>query len=151
MIKKYFLLVAFISVAVVSEAKLPDLTPAQDTKIIDELLKNHAKYHQLTPMLVKRTLLLYLEELDPNKTYFIEPDIDQWLNPSDEMLNQIVKEINQSDYNVFMDIHKVLLKAIERRKILEKRSIITTCPRTSKPKNLKIQSGSTTKLNFLTV
>ena len=94
MFRKFFLILAFIFAVSALDAKLPDLTPKDVTTTENEIMKQHALYHKLSPMLVKRSLLNYLEELDPNKTYFIEPEIHQWLEPSDALVNQILQDYN---------------------------------------------------------
>lgn len=137
MIRKFCLLVACTCFAFIVEAKLPDLTLSLDTKILDEILTKHAKYHQLNTLLVKRALLLYMEELDPNKTYFIKSDIDKWLNPSDELLNQILQEADKSNFQAFMEIHSVLLKAIERHNSLEKKIDYDNLPKNVKADEFK--------------
>ena len=136
MIRK-LILIAFICLASIAEATLPDLTPAVDNKILDQILHSHAKYHQLNTMLVKRALLLYMEELDSNKTYFIKSDIEKWLNPSDELLNQILSEVNQSNFQAFIEIHSVLVKAIERHNILEKKIDYNNLPKDVKANEFK--------------
>lgn len=100
-------------------AKLPELTPNDVKEKASEIMKAHAMYHALTPELIKRTLNSYLEELDPVKTYFIEPDIHQWLNPTDEQLNTILNEYNKDDFTTFYKIQEAFEKAIVRHQLLE--------------------------------
>lgn len=102
------------------EAKLPDLTPEDVTREASDIMKAHASYKKLTPILAERTLNNYLDNLDPNKTYFIEPDIDQWVHPSDVLLQEVVNDFEKSNFKIFEDIQAVLIKAIERRRKLEK-------------------------------
>lgn len=82
-------------------------------------MKFHATYKDLNPILIKRILTTYLEELDPNKTYFIESDIQQWTDPSDALVNKVLYDMNHGDYTVFIDMQNALTKAIARRVLLE--------------------------------
>ena len=54
-----------------------------------------------------------------HKTYFIEGDIDQWVNPSDQLLNQIIEDYEEGRFTAFEEIHGTFLKAINRRHQLE--------------------------------
>src|SRR5919205_1881344 len=101
------------------EAKLPNITPQDASSKVKEIMKAHASYKKLTPALVQRILSNYLEELDPNKTYFIEPDIEPWTQPSEALLEQIIQDYEDSNFNVFEKIHEALMRAIERRHRLE--------------------------------
>ncbi len=119
MYKYLCILLSFISLTCLCEAKLPDITP-QDAKIkVKEIMKAHASHKKLTPVLVQRILNNYLEELDPNKTYLIEPDIETWIRPSEVLLQQIIQDYDDSNFKIFEDIHETLVKAIDRRRHLE--------------------------------
>jgi carboxyl-terminal processing protease len=101
------------------EAKVPDLTPQEVTSQAKEIMKAHASQKQLTPPLMRRILNNYLENLDPNKTYFIESDIHAWTHPSDTLLQNVIDAYNNNDFSTFEDIQTVLTQAILRRRQLE--------------------------------
>jgi carboxyl-terminal processing protease len=123
--------------ACVCEAKLPDLTSEDVLAKTKEIMKAHASQKKLTPLLVQRILNNYLDNLDPNRTYFIESDIDTWVHPSDELLNQLVDNYNQGNFKTFEDIQDVLVKAIERRHVLEKTIDYNHLPTQVKPEEFK--------------
>lgn len=79
----------------------------------------HASHKTFSPLIVKRTLQNYLEELDPTKTYFIESDIETWLEPSDALIKQFISDFSKNNFQAFEDIQDVMVKAIARRHILE--------------------------------
>jgi carboxyl-terminal processing protease len=102
------------------EAKPPELS-ARDTRVkIEEILKAHVCHQNLTEEIVARAIQNYLEELDPGKTYFLESDIDKWVNPSKELLSQTLDGYRKEDFTLFEKIHEKMLSAIERRTKLEK-------------------------------
>ncbi len=101
------------------DAKLPDLTPSIVQTKLNEIMKAHASHKTISPVLVKRALNNYFEELDPNKIYFIESEISQWTEPSDLVVNKILQDYKHSRYDTFFDIHEVMVKAIKRRHKLE--------------------------------
>ncbi len=102
-----------------ASAKLPELTPDDVNQKASEIMKSHAMYHVLTPEIMKRVLNNYLEELDPIKTYFVEPDIDAWLNPTEPQLEKILEQYNQKNFETFYAIQDQFEKAILRRRVLE--------------------------------
>lgn len=114
-----FLWLLFSLLVVFGEAKLPEITPQDVTFKAKEVMKSHASHKKLTPMLAERMLTNYLDTLDPNKTYLIEPDIEIWVHPSDEMLNQVIKDFYNHNFQIFENIQSKLVEAIARRRVLE--------------------------------
>ncbi len=100
--------------------KLPEIEPKDVRGKANEIMKAHASYKEFSPFLAKRALVNYLENLDPNKTYFILSDIEEWVNPSDSLLKQIVDDYNQDRFTVFENMHAAFITAIERRRLIEK-------------------------------
>jgi len=111
-----------------ANAKPPQLNP-HDTKVkIDEILKAHVSFQKLSTDLVERALQNYIEELDPQKTYFVESDLTQWLTPSSEVLDKALEGYRKEDFSTFAQIHEAMLQAVERRYRLEKQFENTPLP-----------------------
>ncbi|MFI0434377.1 MAG: S41 family peptidase [Parachlamydiaceae bacterium] len=121
--RKYFLLFLLLSLSLsfTSEGKQPDITPQDVTLKVKEIMKAHASHKKLTPVLAQRILNNALENLDINKTYFIESDIEEWIHPSDALLEQMINDYNHNKFTTFEKIHQVFIKAIERRRLIEQK------------------------------
>jgi carboxyl-terminal processing protease len=115
-----FLTLAFLTLFLgIAEAKPPQLTP-QDTKAkINEILKAHVSHQQLNDEIVARAIKNYIDELDPTKIYFLESEITQWLNPTQDTLNQTLAEYKEGSFSLFNKIHETMIASIERRSKLE--------------------------------
>lgn len=120
-----------------TEAKLPDIQPQDVTAKAKEIMKAHASYKKLSPTLVQRILNNYLEQLDPNKTYFIESDLGEWINPSEESLNKILSDYEESRFEAFEKMHAAFLKAVERRHLIEQKIDYSDLPSHIKPDEFK--------------
>ncbi len=118
MLRKIFLIILFFTFTCFASA--PNLTPKDVNNKINEILKAHVCYKSLSTQLIERILRNFIEELDPSKMYFIEPDIATWLYPSEELKEKILRSILASDYSYFESIHSAMLSSIERRNKLEK-------------------------------
>lgn len=117
--KYFFILACFFTF--LCEAKLPDISQQDVTLKAKEIMKAHASHKKLTPVLVQRILNNYLETLDPTKTYFIESDIEEWTNPSDDLIQQIIHDYNRNNFQTFEKIHEAFIRAIERRHLIEQK------------------------------
>ncbi len=135
--QRFLFFLVILCLPVFSQAKLPELTPQIVTEKMDEIMKAHATYKSLNPMLIQRTLQNYLEELDPTKSYFIESDIHQWLQPTDALLHQILFDYNRDNFRVFEQIHQAMIKAMLRRNELEKRIDLAELPKKVNPEEFK--------------
>lgn len=103
------------------EAKLPDINSAKVVQKMQEIMKAHATHKELTPELMKRAFANYLDILDPNKTYFVKSDIEQWAEPKDSLLKQSLIEFNQGNFKQFFLIHDKMIEAIGKRHELDKK------------------------------
>ena len=130
----FLLLSAF---ATLLEAKLPILDGQKTTKKIDEILAGHANQKKITPELMKRIYVNFIEELDPNKSYFIRSDIERWLNPTDEQLQQSIQEYKEGNFSTFFEIRDEMVQAIEKRKKFEKKLDYEQLPKKVNPKEFK--------------
>lgn len=143
--KLFFLLWVFVFPWTLNAAKAPQLTPAIVTSKMQEIMKSHATYKEWTPELIKRTLQNYLEQLDPNKTYFLESDIKQWLEPSDKVVEQILEEYKKGDFSTFYAIHDAMVKAIQRRREWQKQIPMEELPKHVNVKEFKDLKWAKTK------
>lgn len=109
-------------------ARLPDITNQDVTTQMSAILKSHAEHKTLNKDLIKRALNNYLEELDPSKTYFTFDDIKEWAEPSDALLNQILKDYSSKKFDVFFEIDQKLASVIPRRHDLEEKIGATPLP-----------------------
>jgi carboxyl-terminal processing protease len=117
-IRKSLFTVIFLWV-LVCEAKPPQLSPRDVKTKVEEILKAHVCHKSLTPEIMQRTLHNFLEELDPTKTYFIEPEIADWIHPTDSLLQRGLLGYKNNDFSLFQEIHSTFLLAVERRNMIE--------------------------------
>lgn len=147
---KYCLLLSFCFNLVILEARLPSLTPKIVTDKTEEILKAHASYKKLDEELIKRILQNYLEEIDPYKTYFIESDIEQWLNPTQDLIKQVLTDYQNSKFPEFKKINEAMVKAIYRRRNLEKQIDVKNLPKHVSSKEFKDLKWAKTEQGLVT-
>jgi carboxyl-terminal processing protease len=132
-----FLWVFFTFLVFCAEAKLPEIAPQDVTFKAKELMRSHATHKKLTNELAQRIITNYLEILDPNKTYFIQSDIVEWVEPSDELLTRVVEDYYHHQFRTFENIRNVLVKAVIRRQSIEKKIDYANLPTNVKSREFK--------------
>lgn len=114
----------FLSIVIFSsfflEARPPEIDAQGVKRKLEEIMQAHASTKSLDAATAKRVLINYLEILDPSKSYFIKPDIKQWIDPNNYLIDQILKDYQNANYQTFVTIHEQMAEAILRRRNLER-------------------------------
>jgi carboxyl-terminal processing protease len=120
-LRAIFLLIAQATVPFSLEAKPAEIDQQDVSAKMQEIMKAHVTYKKMSPQLAKRALDNYIEALDPSKIYFLENEIEDWLEPSDALLQSIVKDFENGKFPEFEKIYKSLKNAIARRSKMEEK------------------------------
>lgn len=115
----------------------------------EEIMGEHPVHKNLTHTIAKRMLENYLDHLDPNKSYFVEEEIINWSNPSDETLNLVITDFNQADFKEFAKIQSIFQKAIERKRILNEKIDLDHLPTNVKAAEFKNSNWTKTEEELL--
>lgn len=118
-LKSFIFSILFLFFTAIATAKPPELTPHLTKKKSEEIFKAHVTYKNLSPELSERILQNYLDELDPTKTYLLDSEITTWTSPSEDLLNQLVKDYKREEFSVFDQMYSIMVAAVERRNKLE--------------------------------
>ncbi len=145
-----FLTLTWVTITCVLDAKqLPPLTSQDVMDKTKEIMGFHASQKELTPALAQRILLNYIENLDHSKTYFLQSDINLWIQASDTVLNQIVDDYHKGSFLVFEEIQNKFAEAILRRRELEKKINYANLPKQVKFKEFKDISWANSEQELL--
>lgn len=131
-------------------SKAPSLTPETTKNKIEEITKAHAEIRRLTPEVVERILINFVEELDPQKTYFLEEELTDWVHPSKETLEKAFRSIKKADFSLFEGLYHYLAVAIERHREVEKEAATLPFPAGVQPIEFKDLSWCKTRDELLT-
>ncbi len=144
----YFFSILFFTLP--AESRLPEIDSAKVLEKVHEMIKSHASHSEITPEIYKRIILNFIEELDPNKTYFIESDISDWINPSQRFLDANLKQYNEGNFQLFFTIQSKMYQAISRRHVLDKKIDTSDLPSKVDPKEFKDMDWVKTERELLT-
>ena len=130
---KFVLYLGFFSLFTLFSGSLSSsegkLTPRTAKAKILEITRSHVNYHHLDRRVwVQRALTNYLEEIDPLKSYLISSEVDQYLNPSDELVDRVLKDFDNAKFQVFDEMQALWKGSLSRRRELEKQVDLATTP-----------------------
>jgi carboxyl-terminal processing protease len=109
-------------------AKTACLSEQQVRAKMHEILKAHAKYKKMSPQLIKRSLDNFISLLDPQKSYFLHPEIAKWLDIDEARAVKICADFEKASFCEFQEIFDLMQRAIARRNKYEKQLTIATLP-----------------------
>lgn len=119
MVVRTLLFFFFISVSTLYAERLPDLSAKDVVETLHRIMDAHVSCKNLTPPLIRRALEHYLEELDPTRIYLLEAEVAKWIDPSDELIEQIRRSMEKGDFSHFAEIHSQMAVAVSRWHALE--------------------------------
>ncbi len=121
----------------VALARPAEINQYDVTYKMQEIMRAHAVYKTMSPVLAKRSLDNFINLLDPYKTYFLEGDISKWLNPTNELLEQVTKDFEYSRFPQYEDIFALMQPCIDRRNRFEERIKAEDMPKDVQAKEFK--------------
>lgn len=117
---KHIFIKSFLSLVLLFGSHLSsEPSPLQDTdihEIVSDILDKHAVYHVLDISVFKRSIQTFIENLDPAKSYFLSSEIEVYLNPSEQQLQEWLDQYHLYDYSLFIEIQALFKKAVNRRR-----------------------------------
>lgn len=137
--KIYVQIVLWVAFAMhsVLEAKPAEINQYDVTYKMQEIMRAHAVYKTMSPVLVKRSLENFINLLDPYKTYFLEGEISKWLNPTNALLEQVTKDFEYSKFPAYEEIFNLMQSCIDRRNRFEEKLKNETMPKDVLAKEFK--------------
>lgn len=143
-------LIVFLSLFHLVFAKPPSITQADAKNKIQEILRSHACYHKLDTDLIKRSFVNMIDELDPLKLYFLSHELQDYLEPTEEMLQKTLDDFHKGLFTEYLKLHTLMEKAIDRRTNLEANLIPSSEKVSSRNfKDIKFSESEETLFNRL--
>lgn len=125
-------------------------------KVMNEIFRLHLEKKQLTPDLLKISVVNYINQFDPYRIYLLESEIQPFLILSKKELEKSIKQYNNNEMPLFISLNQLFQKAINRsreaRAVMEDQpeKLILTALKNSSEKvfpNIRPFATSTHELN----
>ncbi len=89
-------------------------------QVMERLFHFHIENKELTPTLIRRSLKLYIEQFDADKSYLLESEIEPYLAISAQRAEEICSRVQRKNYSDFIELNAILQKAILRARGLRR-------------------------------
>ncbi|MCP5492117.1 MAG: PDZ domain-containing protein [Chlamydiales bacterium] len=83
-----------------------------------DMLEYHIEYKEMSPLLVKRSFKLYVEQFDPNKTYLLKSEALPYLELTTKRVSQVLNGFAKDDYKEYTDVAMTMSEAVNRARLM---------------------------------
>jgi len=87
-------------------------------KIMEELFTFHVEYKELTPLIVKRSFKVYIEQFDPARIYLLNGEVNAFLEFNADSLASIIDKYHRNDFSDYQCLNQVIVNAITRARAI---------------------------------
>lgn len=115
--KRIFFSMIFLFVGV-GNLFAADLTLKDIPKTMRKLFHYHIENKKLTPILLKRSFKIYIENFDRNRSYLLMQEVEGYLAYSDQDLNLSVYRYSSGDFSDFISLNQKIQKSILRSRAI---------------------------------
>ena len=112
--KRLFIFFVFLSSCLMAKP----LTYRDIRLTMRDMFEYHIEYKEMSPLLVKRSFKLYLEQFDPNKTYLLKSEALPYLELTTKRVSQVLSGYAKDDYQGYTDVAMTMSAAVNRARLL---------------------------------
>lgn len=113
-ILKYFILPLGLFFILCSLAGAFQLKKTDVRATMEEMFAYHVEYKEFSSLLARRSLKLYVEQFDSEKTYLLASEAKPYLDPKEERLNVVVQKYSRDDLSEFEGLNQIIQRSIVR-------------------------------------
>ncbi len=88
--------------------------------VMERLFAFHIENKEMTPLLVRRTFKLYIEQFDSEKAYLLNSEVISYLNMDDASAKKVIQRMSNGDYSDFVKLNEVMQQAVLRAQKVRK-------------------------------
>jgi len=93
----------------------PQTLKKQDVrKTMQEMLAYHVDYKEFSAIFARRSIKLYVQQFDLEKTYLLAHEAKLFLDPKDDLIESTVRKYKKDDLSEFEAINQVIEYSVMR-------------------------------------
>lgn len=90
------------------------LTHRDVNKVMEELFDYHIDKKEISPLLIQRSLKIYLNGFDTRRAYLLKGETDSYINPKESFLSQAMRDYKTDHFAVYYSLNEKIQKGILR-------------------------------------
>jgi carboxyl-terminal processing protease len=110
--------VLFLFTAVSLFGAPPTLHLRDVPRVLDRFFSYHIENKDLSPVIIRRTFKVFIEQFDPDKSYLLSQEAVPYLQMSDAKVAEVLERCKRGDYSDFLALNQLFQKAVYRSQAL---------------------------------
>lgn len=119
---RYFRIFLYVTIVLFAQghATPGSLTQKEIRKTMDEMLQYHVEFKELSPLVVKRTFKLLIEQFDSERGYLLGDEVKPFFELSEKQVQKIIENYQKDDFSYFDHLAKMFSDGIHRAREMRK-------------------------------
>ncbi len=114
-VKRLFaFLIFFLTILTPLQAQPSLLGPGDVRKVMAQLFEYHIDKKEISPLILTRSLKIYLNNFDPNHAYLLSEEATSYLQPSDRLLKTMLSDYQRDQFTAYFSLNATIQKSIMR-------------------------------------
>ncbi len=93
------------------------LTKGDVHKVMQQIFDQHVDQKKISSKLIRKSLKVYIDQFDPDRTYLLESEVQPFLNPSASGLSVYLEEYEKNNFEIYEKLNSVIQNAISRARV----------------------------------
>jgi carboxyl-terminal processing protease len=89
-------------------------------RVMNQIFDRHINKKEMTEEILKNSLRLYVDQFDPRHIYLLQSEVEPFLNPSEEEIEQYLTNYKKHNFTTFRKIDELVANAIDRQRGIRK-------------------------------
>src|SRR5580700_3541894 len=77
-------------------------------KTMGQMLNYHVEHKEFSSLLARRSLKLYIEQFDPDRTYLLISEAKPYLEPKEDKIQSIMQKYDQDDLSEYVQLNQTI-------------------------------------------
>lgn len=120
LLRLIFVIIGMMSIHQLEGNAASPLKKEDVKKIMQQIFDQHVDQKRISGKLIRKSLKVYIDQFDPDRTYFLEAEVQPFLNPSASGLDTYVKEYEENNFEIYEKLNTAVQKAISRARMNRK-------------------------------
>ena len=115
--KSSILACLLLSAPIVAGDAVAPLKKDDVKKIMTQIFSQHVEQKKITSKIIRKSLKVYIDQFDPDRTYLLDVEVQPFLNPSVSGLDTYLEEYEKNNFEIYEKLNKVIQTAISRARV----------------------------------
>lgn len=118
---RFVVILSFASALFGSDAHTLSLSDVRPT--MDKMFAYHVEHKEFSPLIVKRSLKIYIEQFDPDRIYLLRDEVEPYIGITPHQAREVIAQYQKDEFAEYWKLNFKIEKAIRRSQQIRRQQI----------------------------